>query len=74
MKIPALLSGCIQRSMNDWLRTNVSTVSTANVATAPICRVRPGFALRRPTASAAVAVARATRTAVRNGTLPTSTQ
>ena len=28
-----MLSGCIHRSMNDWLSVNVSTVRTKNVAT-----------------------------------------
>ena len=42
-KIPALLSGCAHRSTNDELNVNVRTVSTKNVATDPISRVR-----RRP--------------------------
>ncbi len=34
-KIPRLLSGCIHRSMNAWLSTNVRIVSTENVADRP---------------------------------------
>jgi hypothetical protein len=73
-KIPALLSGCNHRSMNDWLSVNVSTVRIKNVATAPISRVRPGAPLTRPIAKDSTATASATNTAVANGTLPTSTQ
>ena len=47
-KIPALLSGCIHRSKNDWLTVNVSTASIKNVPTAPISRVRPAAPLTRP--------------------------
>src|SRR5690349_403567 len=73
-KMPALLNGCIHRSMNVWLTVNVSTASTTNVATAPISSVRPGVPLTRPTTNAATATASATSTAVSNGTLPTRTQ
>ena len=72
--MPALLSGCIHRSMNDWLSVNVSTVSIKNVATAPISRVRPGAPLTRPITNDSTATASATNTAVVKGTLPTSTQ
>ena len=34
--------------MNDWLSVNVRTVSTKNVATAPISSVRPGVPVTRP--------------------------
>ncbi len=73
-KIPALLSGCIHCSMNDWSVTKVRIASTENVATAPISKVSPGAFLAWPTTSPATAIPRATSTAVSNGTLPTSTQ
>ena len=50
--------------MNDWLNVNVSTVSTKNVATAPISRVRPGAPLTRPITNDSTATASATSTAV----------
>src|SRR5437899_3802052 len=73
-KIPALLNGCIHRSMKDWFSVKVSTVKIKNVATAPISSVRPGTPLTRPSTKDSTATASATNTAVANGTLPTSTQ
>ena len=73
-KMPRLLSGCIHRSMNAWLTTNVRIVSTENVATAPTSKMNPGAFLVRPSTRPATATANATTTAVSNGTLPTSTQ
>src|SRR3954469_22540243 len=72
--IPALLSGWIQRDMNDSLSAKVRTASTTNVATAPISSVCPGFLVVRPIANTATAISNAIATAVPNGTLPTSTQ
>ena len=73
-KIPALLSGCIHCSKNDWLTVNVSTASNKKIPTAPISRVRPAAPLTRPIANDITAIASATNTAVVNGTLPTRTQ
>lgn len=73
-KMPALLSGCIHRSIASWLSTKVRTVRTKNVASAPISSVRPGVPEILLMTNVATAVASAISTAVRNGTLPTSTQ
>ena len=73
-KIPALLSGCTHRSTNDWLNVNVSTVSTKNVATAPISRVRPGVPLTRPITNDSDGDRQRDQHSGLKGTLPTRTQ
>src|ERR1700732_1397789 len=73
-KMPALLSGCIQRSINVWLSVNVRTVSPKTVPIAPISSVLPGVRLTRPITNDSTAIASATNTAVLNGMLPTRDQ
>ena len=73
-KIPAMLSGSAHRCAIDWLAGMVTAVSTKNVAAAPISSDRPGVRVARPTANPVTAIASATNAAIRNGTLPTSTQ
>jgi hypothetical protein len=73
-KIAAMLSGSTHRCTTERLASNVTAVSIKNVALEPISSARPGVRVSRPITNPATAIATATKAAIRNGTLPTSTQ
>lgn len=71
---PTLLPVRSHRSRIDSLSVNANSVSTANVAMAPISIVCNNFRCVRPTNEDATATTSASTDAVTKGTLPTRTQ
>lgn len=73
-KIPALLSGSVQRSANEALSVNDITVSAKNVVADLISMTHSGLPVTRPISNAAAVSTSAVTAARVKGTLPTSTQ